>query len=219
MGSPGRRPDRARPDRLPTWAKGRTERRCADIVFAHVGKVASGADAEAVAPDERARRRSRAPPDPTRRPARHRPPRSLPRGVGGDPPGGVPARPLEVPGLWPWGRPRGPPRRQARPGGLGLRSRPPGGALSAVPRADGCALRTRPAGRHPARQGALHRRPVRHDEIVATLTHHAVACGAVDRTFCPSISLAAVPRVHPSSINSAARSRSFSCIAGCRTCQ
>jgi hypothetical protein len=29
-----------------------------------------------------------------------------------DPTGGVPARPQEVPGLWPLGRPRGPPRRQ-----------------------------------------------------------------------------------------------------------
>jgi hypothetical protein len=31
--------------------------------------------------------------------------------------GAVPARPLAVPGLWPLGRPRSPPRRQTRPGG------------------------------------------------------------------------------------------------------
>jgi hypothetical protein len=46
----------------------------------------------------RARGRRRAPPDPTGRPARHRPPRGLPGGVGGDPPDCVPTRPLAVPG-------------------------------------------------------------------------------------------------------------------------
>ena len=49
-------------------------------------------------------------------------------------------------------------RRQARPGGLGLRSRPPGGALSPMPCPNGCPLRARSARHHPARRRALHRR-------------------------------------------------------------
>jgi len=131
----GHRPDRPRPDRLPTWANGRSERRCAAIDFAHVGKPAGGAE---IAPSKWARWRSRAPPGPMGRPARHGAPCGLPGGVGGDPPAGGPARLLAVPGLWPRGRPRGPPRRQARPGRLGLRSRPPGRTLSALPYPNEC---------------------------------------------------------------------------------
>jgi hypothetical protein len=50
------------------------------------------------------------------------------------------------------------PHRQARPGRLGLRSEPPGGALSAVQRADGCPLRASPASGHAARWRTVHLR-------------------------------------------------------------
>jgi len=53
------------------------------------------------------------------------------------------------------------PRRQARPGGLGLRSRPPGGALSPLSCSNGCPLCARQAGHHPARRRALHYRVTR----------------------------------------------------------
>jgi len=48
------------------------------------------------------------------------------------------------------------PRRQARPGGLGLRSRQAGRALSAMPHADGRSLPAGPAGDHAAGAGPVH---------------------------------------------------------------
>jgi hypothetical protein len=73
-------------------------------------------------------------------------------------PGGLSARPLALRGLRPAGAPSRSTTSSSAPRGLGLRSRPPSGALSAVPCPDGGPLRARSARHHSTRRRAVHLR-------------------------------------------------------------
>jgi hypothetical protein len=75
-----------------------------------------------------------------------------------DPTNGVPARPLEGLSVWPRGAPSRCTMSASALRGARTSISTAWWHSPVVPRPDGCPLRARPAGHHPARRRALHRR-------------------------------------------------------------